>query len=202
MDRPTRTAATAARSRALALLVALGIAAGSGCAPGAPRDPVPAPAPAPAVSTPATDAGLGSGGVVGAQGSPGSTASAVLADGRSAAYIKSVDVNARTMTFDLIVFLEGDAATKEWRKTHPDEPDGPPEGYLIINDNTRLRTLPLATQVTVRVIDLNAADPSAVKPIKLADLPAHLAAERDAGLPYWLTVRQGQVTLMEEVYVA
>jgi hypothetical protein len=177
----------------------------SGCSPATGRDPLPVPV----VSVTASEGEPGSAGLAGGHGSPTAppgppspSASAALPDGRSASYIKSVDVGARTVTFDLIVLLEGDAATKEWVKTHPDEPDGPPEGYLITNDNTRLRTVPLSPQVIVKVIDLNAADPSARKPIKLANLPKHLAAERNAGLPYWLTVEHGQVTLMEEQYLA
>ena len=100
------------------------------------------------------------------------------------------------------MLLEGADATKEWLKTHPNEPEGPPEGYLIVNDNKRLRTLPMSAQVAVKVVDLNASDPSIPKPLKLADLPAHLNRERNAQLPYWLTVQHGQVTLVEEEYLA
>ena len=78
-----------------------------------------------------------------------------------------------------------------------------PEGYLIVDDNKRLRTLPFAAQVTVQVIDLDA--PGGVdmdKRITLAKLPAHLAGERQAPLPYWLTVSGGQVTALREEYLA
>jgi hypothetical protein len=171
---------------------------------------------APTASTSATPSPV-SAGILGAQGIPalpsdspspppdspgGSTTPAALADGKSAAYLKTVDAHARTVTFDLIELLMGDAATKEWLKTHPDEPDGPPEGYMIVNDNSRLRTLAFAAQTSVKVVDLNASDPSIPKPIKLADLPGHLAGERQAALPYWLTVKNGQVTALEEVYLA
>ena len=126
----------------------------------------------------------------------------VLADGRSAAYLKAINVSNRTLTFDLIQLLFGKDATAAWVKTHPDEPDGPPEGYLLINDNPKLRTMSLAPDVTVRVIDLNAPNPSVVRPIKLADLSGHLAGERNAALPYWLTVANGQITLIQEEYLA
>jgi hypothetical protein len=133
---------------------------------------------------------------------PPSPSTAALADGRSASYVKTVDVSKRTVTFDLIQLLTGADATRAWVKQHPDEPDGPPEGYLIINDNPKLLTLPFAANVTVKVIDLNSSDASALHQIKLADLPAHLGGERDAPLPYWLTVVHGQVTLVEEEYLA
>ena len=42
----------------------------------------------------------------------------------------------------------GKDAAAVWVKKHPDEPDGPPEGYLIINDNPKLRTMPIAADVT------------------------------------------------------
>jgi hypothetical protein len=166
-----------------------------------------------AASAPASAAGdTGSTGDTGGGAAPGNPPSAsptpatgapgVLPDGRSASYLKTIDLSKHTVTFDLIQLLFGDDATKEWVKKHPDEPDGPPEGYLLVNDNKKLRTIALAADVTVKVIDLNSNNPSVARPIPLADLPHHLAGERNAPLPYWLTVENGQVTIVQEEYLA
>ena len=170
------------------------------------------PAAAPAPKSPSAAAENGSTGDAGGGLAPGSPSPAsagpaagspaVLPDGRSASYLKTVDLSKHAMTFDLIQLLFGKEATDAWVKKHPDEPDGPPEGYLLINDNKKLRTIAFAPDVTVKVVDFNAPNPSVTKPIAVADLPHHLAGEKNAPLPYWLTVEQGVVTLVEEEYLA
>jgi hypothetical protein len=163
---------------------------------------VPASKAADAGSTGDGGGGLATGNSPSVPASPGTGAPGVLPDGRSASYLKTIDVSKHTITFDLITLLFGDDATKEWVKKHPDEPDGPPEGYLLVNDNKKLRTIAFAPDVTVKVVDLNSNDPSATHPIKLADLAHHLSGERNAPLPYWLTVENGVVTIVEEEYLA
>ncbi len=200
------------RSHALvatAAAVVAGVMAVSGCA----RFTGPnKPAAAPAHGTPSAATEDGSTGNAGGGLAPGSSSPApptpaptgpvVLPDGRSASYLKTVDLSKHTMTFDLITLLFGKDATAEWVKKHPDEPDGPPEGYLLINDNKKLRTITFAPDVAIKVVDFNAPNPSVTKPIQLADFPRHLAGEKNAQLPYWLTVEQGVVTLVEEEYLA
>src|SRR5690349_5963183 len=56
---------------------------------------------------------------------PSAAASAVLPDGRSPVYLTGLDTGKSTVTFDLIQFLTGDAARTEWKKQHPEQPDGP-----------------------------------------------------------------------------
>jgi hypothetical protein len=195
---------------ATAATVVVGVMAVSGCARLNPNHK-----PAAAASAPASDpasgqggagsTGDGNGGLAPGSPSPGgptASTSAVLPDGRSASYLKTVDLSKHTITFDLIQLLFGADATKEWVKKHPDEPDGPPEGYLLTNDNKKLRTISFAADVVVKVIDLNSSNPSVARPIPLADLPRHLSGERNAPLPYWLTVEQGQVTIVQEEYLA
>jgi hypothetical protein len=199
----------------LGICVAVGVSAAGGCGQSGTQHPTPQSAGGSTVSP-------GLAGVFGAQGLKGlplgsgspvpdtstppaapsaSAGAAVLPDGKSAAYLKTVDTQGRTVTFDLVELLFGDAATKEYVKTHPDEPDGPPEGYLLVNDNTKLRTIPLAAQLSVKIVDMN-GDPSVPKSIKLGDLSGHLSNERQAPLPYWMTVTNGQVTAIEEQYLA
>jgi hypothetical protein len=199
------------RSQRLVVIVAVGVMAVSGCARLTTHKPgAAASASAPTSAGEGTDGqGVGGGSVpssapptVSSSSTPSGPQGDILTDGRSAAYLKTINLSGHTVTFDLIQLLFGKDAAAVWVKTHPSEPDGPPEGYLLTNDNPKLRTMSLAPDVTVKVIDLNSSNPSVARPIKLADLPGHLAGERNASLPYWLTVASGQITLIQEEYLA
>ena len=125
----------------------------------------------------------------------GGPSAAVLADGRHAGYLTGLDLTARTVSFDKIDFLTGDAAKKEWKKQNPAAgEDGPPNDYMIVNNNPLLRTLPLAGSVDVRIADLTTG--LVMKKSTLAALPKQRSTS-----PYWLTVTDGQVTAIEEQYV-
>jgi hypothetical protein len=154
----------------------------------------------PSAVTGSTPSGEESAGI--ASGAP------VLADGRHPVYLTGLDLKGRTVTFDLIEFLTGAEAKKAWLKAHPDEPDGPPNDYFIVNDNPKLRTLPMATNVQVVVVDMSGAGGVTGTPIALTALPAHLAEQKPTGndkrlsyAPYWLTVASGQLTRIEEQFV-
>ena len=86
---------------------------------------------------------------------PETTTSATpeLEDGRHFGYIKSVDLvpAPATLTFDLAYLLTGDEANEEAaRRGYPTPVDN---DYLIVNDNPRLRTLALADDVELRLLD-------------------------------------------------
>jgi hypothetical protein len=142
------------------------------------------------------------------KGGASATASPVLADGRSAVYLTGLDTARSTVTFDLIEFLTGDAAKAEWKKQHPDQPDGPDNDYLIVNNNTKLRTLPVAADAPcVALSTLGGTD---TKTISFAALPASLKKQNKGMtltpphisiLPFWLTVRHGTVTKLEEQFL-
>jgi hypothetical protein len=146
----------------------------------------------------------------GAEGTPSAAPGPpVLADGRHPVYLTDLDLPRRTVTFDLIQFLTGAEATKVWAKQHPDDPEGPPNDYLIVNDNRRLRTLPIADRAEVTVVQTGAASGGVTNvQISLGDLPGHLARQKPETVddrlsyaPYWLTVRSGQVTRIEEQFL-
>jgi hypothetical protein len=128
-----------------------------------------------------------------------------MANGRHPVYLTALDTAKRTVTFDLILFLGGEQARKEWAKQHPEDPEGPPNDYLIVNNNPRLRTLVVAPKVTVTVLDLDHLPQSV--PIPFADLPAYFAKpgfDHDKYLssaPFWLTVVKGKVVSFEEQYL-
>jgi hypothetical protein len=56
-----------------------------------------------------------------------------------------------TLTFDLAEFLTGEAAAQAAAE-HGDE-SPPPNDYYIVNDNPKLRTMPIAPDATIQAID-------------------------------------------------
>jgi hypothetical protein len=164
-------------------------------------------APAGAGTTTGANAGAGAAPVK-SDAATASTAPVVLADGRSAVYLTGLNTAKKTTTFDLIEFLTGDAAKAEWKKEHPEQPDGPDNDYLIVNNNKKLRTLPVDPKAKCVVLaTLGGTD---TKTVTFVALPAFLK-ERNKGiavtppqisvLPFWLTVKHGTVTGFEEQFL-
>lgn len=167
----------------------------------------------PSATPAAQDSAAAGNGVISAaspagSGAPSTSPSPVLPDGRSPAYLTGLDINAGTVTFDLIEFLTGDAAKAEWKKEHPENPDGPDNDYMIINNNKKLRTLPVAANAQCVVLaNLGGTD---TKTISFVALPAYLqqqgkdampTAPDIAVLPFWLTVQHGTVVKFEEQFL-
>jgi hypothetical protein len=128
----------------------------------------------------------------------------VLADGRHAAYLTRLDVGRRALTFDKIDFLTGDAAKKAYLKKNPGETDGPPNDYMIVNNNPLVRTVPIADAATITIVDLTGGVLTS-KDSTLAALPAYFASEKGGKHlwhnPFWLTIKSGQITKIEEQYL-
>jgi hypothetical protein len=109
-----------------------------------------------------------------------------------------------TSSLTRIQALAGDEAIAAWDHRHPDDHGGPPNDYFIINDNPRLRRLPVADDVAVTVPDWNGGFQPLV--VRFADLPTELASGpvpygyRLEVNPFWLTVDDGTVTAIEEQY--
>jgi hypothetical protein len=139
---------------------------------------------------------------------PTVSASPVLADGRNAVYLTGLNTGAKTVTFDLIEFLTGDAAKAAWKKAHPENPDGPDNDYMIVNNNKKLRTLPVAAEA--KCVCLSSLGTTDTKTVGFAALPAYLKEQRKdltvspgqiAVLPFWLTVKDGSVVKFEEQFL-
>ena len=133
------------------------------------------------------------------------SASPVLEDGRHFVFIKSMDVSTdpATMVFDLGYFLTGDAAN-EAAAAHGDETPVPND-YYIVNDNPLLRTLPIAPDVDVQVIDwMNCCELVNGTFTSFADAVAknHPKGSYHGRLsPYWITVEGGVIVKIEEQYL-
>jgi hypothetical protein len=134
---------------------------------------------------------------------PTPTEAPVLVDGRHPVYLTGLDVEGRTVEFDLIQWLTGEAAREAYTADNPDDPGYPPNDYYIVNDNPRLRLLPVAGDVTVTVLE-HGFEPMG---IAFEELPAFVAEDLspdDGALwhnPFWLTVGDGTITEIEEQYI-
>jgi hypothetical protein len=124
----------------------------------------------------------------------------VLTDGRHPVYLKTVDPDRRTITFDLIQFFTGEAATKAAAEDDKESP--PANDYYIRNVNPRLRTLPVAADapITVNVLAAQTTG-SATKdvPVTLEKLAGYFP--NSGTPPFWVTVAQGQVTRIAQQYL-
>lgn len=148
-------------------------------------------------------AGQGGGGATTAAPAPTAAAPAtsepaVLEDGRHPVYVKTVDPGRRTVTFDLIQFLTGEAATRAAAEDGQESP--PPNDYYIRNVNPRLRTLPVAADAPITVSSLaSSANPTKDTPVTLAQLAGYFPT--NVADPFWITVERGQVTGIAQQYL-
>jgi hypothetical protein len=131
---------------------------------------------------------------------------ASLQDGRHFGYVRAVDVDAETIEFDLAYFLSGKEANAAY---HAAGGTGPvPNDYFVVNDNPRLRALPLAPDAHLRLLDWNHCCETFFDG-DLALFAQAIEEQRDVtdgGLLYrgqsqwWITVENGVVTEIEEQY--
>lgn len=132
------------------------------------------------------------------------TASPVLDDGRHFVFVKELPgAPPDRMTFDLAEFLTGDAAA-EAATEHGDE-SPPPNDYYIVNDNPRLRTLAIAPDAELRILDwADCCSSFVVGDLGLlADALAHgdpTGTYRPSS-PFWITVSGGAIVTIEEQYL-
>lgn len=133
---------------------------------------------------------------------------AALEDGRHFGYIHSVDVEGRTVEFDLAYWLSGEEANQAYQEATGDT--GPvPNDHFVVNDNPRLRTLPLAQDLRLRLLDWNRCCDTFFDG-DLALFAQAVASQRDitddvgriySGVSqWWITVENGVVTEIEEQY--
>jgi hypothetical protein len=154
-----------------------------------------------------SDSPSGAGGTTATTTAPASTAGVpstsepvVLADGRHPVYLKTVDPGQQTITFDLIQFFAGEAATKAAAEDGQESP--PPNDYYIRNVNPRLRTLPVRSgaPITVNVLAAGSTG-NATKDVSvtLDELAGYFPNSGTA--PFWITVDQGQVTKVAQQFL-
>ena len=106
--------------------------------------------------------------------------------------------------FDLAYLLTGDEANEEAAERGEETPV--PNDYFIVNDNPRLRRLPVAPGLQIILIDwtnccdtMFRADPQLFEESfdHTKFPPGNYKGKFSA---YWLTAKDGTVTMIEEMY--
>ena len=140
--------------------------------------------------------------------SPSRTPSPELEDGRHFGFVRSIDPDGMTLVFDLAYFLTGEEANEAAVERGDEVPV--PNDYYIVNDNPRLRTLVLAPDVELALIDWNrccdrtfdgdlevfAMALETGEPVTVGDDIYYGALS-----PYWLEVEEGLVVRIEDQYL-
>jgi hypothetical protein len=107
-----------------------------------------------------------------------------------------VDVDGRNLKFDVVQWLSGAAAAEEYERQHPGE-GGPPNDYVIVNDNDRLRTAGAAPDATVLLVDLAGDGSPDLDPFTYEEFSVR---QRPPGSTYWLTFQDGLIRTICEQY--
>ncbi len=136
--------------------------------------------------------------------SPTASPSDVVADGRFFVQTSHVErtESGLALTYDLAYFYKGDRAVQ----VAAQRGDPPPEsGYYIVNDNPRLRTVPIAAGAAVAYVPQTVC----CQPEK-GDLDAWTASvngEVQTDYPdpqiawWWITVSSGKITSIQQQYL-
>lgn len=122
-------------------------------------------------------------------------------DGQSgvyAAFLSDIDPAAPSLSFDVVQWLVGQDATDAWHEEYPDDPEGPPNGTFIRNENPAVRTAPVAADVVVRLVRIDEDADADLDPGTFDELPAYLAGQPSGDgyispNPYWLTFDAGEI---------
>jgi hypothetical protein len=134
---------------------------------------------------------------------PEPSGSPVLEDGHHFVYVTSasrLEDGTSEVEFDLTYFYTGDRAEQE----ADERDDVASDGYYIVNDNDRLRTLPLADDVEVNYIPVDACcelQEGNVDAWLEAVLETNQTAYGGKDVPWWFTVEGGVITRIEQQYL-
>jgi hypothetical protein len=139
-------------------------------------------------------------------GQPSASPSPALEDGRHFGYIQSAQLTSepQVIVFDLAYLLTGEEANQAAADRGQETPV--PNDYFIVNDNPRLRRLPVAPGMRIMLLDwtnccdtMFRADPQLFQDsFDQKKYPPGNYKGTFSG--YWLTVKGGAVTKVEEQY--
>jgi hypothetical protein len=130
-----------------------------------------------------------------------------LPDGRHFVYVKKVEENegASSLTFDLAEFLTDEDANAA-AAAHGDEVP-PPNGYYIVNDTSRLRTIPIDPDVAIRYYPSTGPACCTHQP---GTLDGFAAAANETAMtdyppmkyaPWWITLQDGVIVSITQQYI-
>jgi hypothetical protein len=121
------------------------------------------------------------------------------AEGTYAVQAVAYDAATGDVTFNVVQWLSGEDAVEAWQQANPDDPEGPPNDYLIVDENDRLRTAPLDAQAAVLLTHLATDSTPSVEPEPIDGLAAYLDGQ-PAGTTYWVTFADDEITTLCEAY--
>jgi len=140
-----------------------------------------------------------------------------IADGREFAYVTAVTVTGKetVVTADYAQFLTGEEADRAAREAGViGEGESVPNDFFIVNQNPRLRSIPLAADAPIAV-QACFVDGECVTTVEVSvdqwvalvtgrqpdDLPEGFQWYGQGTLPYWLTIENGVIVDVEEQYL-
>lgn len=128
-------------------------------------------------------------------------------------YIEKIEQkdNQFILSIDNIDWYEGDQAAQKFRELEGDSGmDAPPDGYYIINNDSKLKDLPIANDAVVlmqiynRTGDMNEADIVWDEQISVDKFVELLSTDDDFELknfPYHVTVKGGEIIRIVQQYI-
>ena len=129
---------------------------------------------------------------------------APLEDGRHAVFLDGLDND--SLFFDVIQWLSGEAANEAAVEDGAiEEGDSVPNDYYIRNENPQLRTLNVASGITVVLSTWDCQNIPSEKSVTFARFVEIFNSPGRCGQnvprsPYWLTVEDGVIVAIEEQY--
>ena len=122
-----------------------------------------------------------------------------VSTGTYAAQDIAFDADRRSLTFNVVHWLAGEDAHQAWVRDHPDDPDGPPNDYYIVDSSKTLRSAPVADDAPVYLTHLATDGSPEVEQDSLDALGKYL---RTPGVSdtFWITMSRGHVAELCEQY--
>lgn len=123
-------------------------------------------------------------------------------------FIRAVDIENSTVLFDSALWLSGeageDAAIEAGLCTPETRQECLPNDFYIYNADTETVSIPLASNITIYMLTLDAEEQgikrSFIRPDEFADL-INDEAQHWRQLPYNVSIKNNEVIMIEEVYV-
>jgi hypothetical protein len=134
---------------------------------------------------------------------PSVSGSPVLEDGRHFVYVENASRRGNgsiRVRFDLAYFYRGPRAEQE----AAERGDEVVSGYYIVNDNPRLRTVPVAEDVEVEYIPASLCcelRPGSIDAWLEAVLQTNPTDYAGRNAPWWFTVEDGEITRIAQQYL-
>lgn len=131
---------------------------------------------------------------------------AAVEDGEHVGFVTGIDVEARTLTVDVVQFLTGQDAVDAYHEDFPDDPEGPPNDFYVVDDESPFVTLPVADDVDVQLVRLQEDSDAGLSAGTFEELPDYFLgyvteeSERMSYLMFRLEVEDGAIVAITEQF--